>query len=105
MTDVEMKPATDEKSKTETDTKTTPPPPPLTPVQEIKANVVLIGRAVSSLEPRFTHRVLRALNVLRRKIDDGVLRDAIEEVYPKGVIAAYVWIPKCLTRYNEKTIP
>ena len=87
MADVEMKPAADDKSKTETETKTTPAPPPLTPVQEIKANVALIEKAVSSLEPRFTHRVLRTLNVLRRKIDDSVLRDAVGEVYPNGTYA------------------
>ena len=59
-------------------------PPPLTPVQEIKANVALIERGVSTLEPRFTHRVLRNLTALRRKLDDAVLRDALGEVYVRG---------------------
>lgn len=101
MADVEMKPAADDKSKTETETTAAPPPPP-TPVQEIKANAVLIEKAVSSLEPRYTHRVLRTLNVLRRKLDDGVLRDAIGEVYPKGVcIEEYYHLPFQLTRHHR----
>ena len=58
---------------------------PPSPVIEIKANVALIDRAVFTLEPRFTHRVLRTLTALRKRIDNGVLRDAIEELYPKGM--------------------
>ncbi|EJC99277.1 uncharacterized protein FOMMEDRAFT_23158 [Fomitiporia mediterranea MF3/22] len=71
-------------------------PPPLTPVQEIKANVALIERGVSTLEPRFTHRVLRNLTALRRKLDDGVLRDALGEVYVKDSSekkALLSWLP------------
>jgi len=84
MADVEMKPAdkaNDEKKKE--DDKTTLPPPP-TPVDEIKSNTTLIERAVSTLEPRFTNRVLRTLTALRKRVDDTVLRTAIEEVYGKG---------------------
>lgn len=83
MADVEMKPAdkaNDEKKKE--DEKTTLPPP--TPVEEIKSNTALIERAVSTLEPRFTNRVLRTLTALRKRVDDTVLRTAIEEVYGKG---------------------
>jgi hypothetical protein len=94
MADVEMKPAEekpknekkdDEKmdEKKEGEKKDSVKPPP-TPVAEIKSNVVLIERAVSTLEPRFTHRVLRTLTALRKRIDDKVLRDAVEELYPKG---------------------
>ena len=93
MADVDMKPAAEEQSKVEEEAKETPPPPPPTPVQEIKANVALIERAVSTLEPRFTIRVLRSLNILRRKLNDGVLRDAIGEVYRKGMHRA-ILLPK-----------
>ncbi|KAL4061705.1 PCI domain-containing protein [Scleroderma yunnanense] len=54
----------------------------LTPTAEIKTNISLIERAVTELEPRFTHRVLRTLTALRKRIDNKVLRDAIEENYP-----------------------
>lgn len=80
--DVDMKPL-DEQSKEEKKEEKTPPPPP-TPVQEIKTNVALIERGVQTLEPRFTQRALRTLTGLRRKLDDKVLRDAINETYPKG---------------------
>lgn len=90
MADVEMKPVDDkpkeekeeEKPKDE-DAKETKPVPP-TPVAEIKANVALIDRAVATLEPRFTHRVLRTLTSLRKRLDDKVLRDAVTELYPDG---------------------
>lgn len=55
------------------------------PTVEIKANIALIERGVAELEPRFTHRVLRSLTALRKRIDSKVLRDAIEENYPAGV--------------------
>ncbi|KAI0078380.1 diphenol oxidase-A2 [Panus rudis PR-1116 ss-1] len=54
---------------------------PLTPAQEIKANAALIERAVSSFEPRFTHRVLRTLTSLKKRLDDKALREVIEELY------------------------
>ena len=82
MTDVEMKPA--EEKKEEKPTEEEKKPVPLTPVAEIKANVALIERAVATLEPRFTHRVLRSLTHLRKRLDDTVLRDAINEVYTTG---------------------
>jgi hypothetical protein len=93
MADVEMKPAEekikDDKKEEKKDEKKeegkkeeTKPPP--SPVADIKSNIALIERAVSTLEPRFTHRVLRTLTSLRKRIDDKVLRDAIEELYPKG---------------------
>ena len=58
--------------------------PPLTPPQEIKANVQLIERGVSMLEPRFMQRVLRTLTSMRRKLTGTVLKSAVEEVYAKG---------------------
>ena len=79
MADVEM---TDAKSKT--DAKNDVATPPLSPVSEIKSNVTLIERAVSTLEPRFTIRVLRSLTALRKRLDDKALYDAISEIYPQG---------------------
>ncbi|KAJ3895312.1 PCI domain-containing protein [Lentinula edodes] len=56
---------------------------PPTPLAEIKSNFVLIDRAVSTLEPRFTHRVLRTLTTLVKRLDETIIRNAIEEAYPK----------------------
>lgn len=88
MADVEMKPA-DTKTKAddtkEGEKKKEEPKPKPSPVSEIKSNIALIERAVSTLEPRFTHRVLRTLTALRKRIDANVVRNAIEEVYVKGV--------------------
>ncbi|KAH9833330.1 diphenol oxidase-A2 [Rhodofomes roseus] len=83
MADVEMKPVDEEKKAEEgkKEEAKEQSAPPLTPVAEIKANVALIERAVSTLEPRFMHRVLRTLGALRKKLDDSVLREAISEVY------------------------
>jgi hypothetical protein len=97
MADIEMKPAEEKTKGEEKDEKKeegkkeeTKPPP--SPVADIKSNIALIERAVSTLEPRFTHRVLRTLTSLRKRIDDKVLRDAIEELYPKGeLFAVEVW--------------
>ncbi|KAF9236654.1 PCI domain-containing protein [Melanogaster broomeanus] len=41
-------------------------------------------RSIADLEPRFTHRVLRSLTALRKRLDDKILRDAIEENYPSA---------------------
>ena len=60
---------------------------PLTPpsvAAEIKANISFIERGVTTLEPRFTHRVLRTLTALRKRLNGEVLRDAISEIYPPG---------------------
>ncbi|TFK80395.1 diphenol oxidase-A2 [Polyporus arcularius HHB13444] len=82
MADVEMKPLDDKKEKKEEKTAAEEKKPvPLTPVAEIKGNVAFIERAVSTLEPRFTHRVLRSLAHLRKKLDDKVLRDAVQAIY------------------------
>ncbi|KAG2036801.1 diphenol oxidase-A2 [Suillus americanus] len=87
MPDVEMVKATDKKEdlkdEKKDEKKSEPKPEPPTPTQEIKANIALIDRAINDLETRFTHRVLRSLTALRKRINDKVLRDAIEENYPK----------------------
>ncbi|GJJ15082.1 hypothetical protein Clacol_009357 [Clathrus columnatus] len=75
--DVEMK---DEESKTQ-EAPSTPKPVPLTPAEEIKANITLIERAVSTLEPRFTNRVLRGLTHSRRKVNEEILREVINDIY------------------------
>ncbi|KAG1776894.1 PCI domain-containing protein [Suillus placidus] len=87
MPDAEMVKATDKKEDKKDDKKDekkpeSKPEPP-TPTQEIKANIALIDRAINDLETRFTHRVLRSLTALRKRINDKVLRDAVEENYPK----------------------
>jgi 26S proteasome regulatory subunit N3 len=66
--------------------KATAPAPvvPPTPVAEITANATLIERAVSTLEPRFTHRVLRSLTTLRKRTNAAVLREATSVLYPSG---------------------
>ncbi|KAK7676772.1 hypothetical protein QCA50_020240 [Cerrena zonata] len=81
MADVDMKP-TEEKKTEETKEEEKPKKVPLTPAAEIKLNATLIERAVSTFEPRFTHRVLRTLTSLKKKLDAGALRNATEEIYP-----------------------
>lgn len=92
MPDAKMKPSDDkpkgdkkgkDDNKKEEEVKAPPPPPP-TPEAEIKSNLSLIERAVSTLEPRFTNRVLRTLTALRKRINDTVLRNAVEGAFPKG---------------------
>lgn len=98
MADVEMKPTEEKVTGTETskdeDAKDAPPPP--TPLAEIKSNAILIERAVSTMEPRFTNRVLRNLTALRKRLDDKVLRDAIVELYPIGAPLTFTF------RYSTK---
>ncbi|KAJ3746743.1 PCI domain-containing protein [Lentinula detonsa] len=82
----------DKKQETKEEVKKEPP----TPLAEIKGNFVLIDRAVSTLEPRFTHRVLKTLTTLVKKIDEKIIRNAIEEVYPKESAtktALLSWLP------------
>ena len=98
MADVELKKAED-KSKPD-ESKQEEKPVPLTPLQEVKANVTLIDRAVANLEPRFTHRVLRTLTSLRKKLDENIIRNAIDELYLRGMYSeytvarelSYIWI-------------
>jgi 26S proteasome regulatory subunit N3 len=85
MQDVEMK-STDEKK---TEKKEEAPPPKPTLLQEIKANVQLIERGVASMEPRFSHRVLRTLTALRKRLNADVLRAAIEDTI-EGIDASFM---------------
>ena len=68
--------------KPEEEKKEEPKKEPLTVPQEIRSNALLIDRAVSTLEPRFTLRVLRTLTALRKRLNSKVLTEAIEGVYP-----------------------
>ncbi|KAI0676468.1 diphenol oxidase-A2 [Trametes maxima] len=93
MADVEMKPVDEKKEEKATEEKK---PVLLTPVAEIKANVTLIERAVATLEPRFTHRVLRSLTHLRKRLEDKVLGDSINEIYANdspSKKALLSWLP------------
>jgi len=87
MSDVEMK--KDEKitevKKDEKKDEEKKKPIPIPPETEIKNNAVLIDRTVSTLEPRFTYRVLRTLTALRKRINAAVLGTAIESIYMKGI--------------------
>lgn len=89
MSDVPMeKPANEKKQETKVEEKVkdTKPEeakkePPSVPV-EIRANSALIDRAVSTLEPRYTLRVLRTLAALRKRLNTKALADAVDAVYP-----------------------
>lgn len=56
----------------------------VTDTAEILNNITLIGRAVSTIEPRFTTRVLRTLTHLRKKLTKPALKDVLERAFPKG---------------------
>lgn len=56
----------------------------LTICTEVLSNIALIGRAVSTIEPRFTIRVLRTLNSTRKKLDKESLKAILNQAYPKG---------------------
>ncbi|KIY47430.1 hypothetical protein FISHEDRAFT_66128 [Fistulina hepatica ATCC 64428] len=106
MADVDMKPA-DEKKADESKPAPVPAPPP-SPVAEIKANVTLIERAVSTMEPRFTHRVLRTLAGLRKQLNDTVLYDAIDGIYPKeSLVRASLlsWLPSSVSQTMDVDAP
>ncbi|KAF7325827.1 PCI-domain-containing protein [Mycena kentingensis (nom. inval.)] len=108
--DVEMKsaedPKKDEKKEDKPAEEEKPKPPP-TPVQEIKNNVALIERAVASIEPRFAHRVLRTMTALRKRLDAGVLKKAVEEVFVKDTPtkqSLLFWLPDVPTPTEEMEV-
>ncbi|KAJ7584924.1 PCI domain-containing protein [Mycena floridula] len=100
MPDVEMK-STDKKEEKKDDKKEEKkeeekaPVPPPTPSAEIKTNLALIDKAVLTMEPRFTHRVLRSLGSLRKRVDAQILKNAVQEAYPECAVrnALLGWIP------------
>ncbi|GJE85501.1 PCI-domain-containing protein [Phanerochaete sordida] len=107
MSDVTMKPADEKKkedTKPEEEKKEEPKKEPPTVPQEIRSNALLIDRAVSTLEPRFTLRVLRTLAALRKRLNSKVLAEAIEGVYPSSSQvrqSLMTWLP---TRDSEATM-
>ncbi|KAJ2914808.1 hypothetical protein MD484_g5606, partial [Candolleomyces efflorescens] len=109
MADVEMKPTDDKKKGKKEDenkeeAKEEPKPEPPTPAAEIKSNAAQIERAVSTLEPRFTHRVLRTLTSLRKRVDDAALRTSVDEIYTKDSPVKknlLSWIPAAAASSGE----
>lgn len=96
MSDIPMKPADDKKkedAKPEEQKKEEPKKEPPTVPQEIRTNALLIDRAVSTLEPRFTLRVLRTLTALRKRLNSKVLKEAIEGVYPASMFSPALRAP------------
>ncbi|KAI0688407.1 diphenol oxidase-A2 [Cytidiella melzeri] len=102
MADVEMKKTDEPKNGENNDEKAdaakqeAKKQPPTVP-EEIKTNVTLIERAVSTFEPRFTLRVLRTLAALRKRLNDKLLVEAIELVYPSNSSTKATllnWLPK-----------
>ncbi|WVQ77238.1 hypothetical protein IAR50_006921 [Cryptococcus sp. DSM 104548] len=59
-------------------------PPPPTVKEEILNNINLIGRAVTTIEPRFTIRVLRTLTSMRKKVGKEDLKEVLNQAFPKG---------------------
>jgi 26S proteasome regulatory subunit N3 len=47
----------------------------------IKQNLQLLEKAAATLDPRFTHRVLKMSN-LRKRLSAEVLVQVVREVYP-----------------------
>jgi 26S proteasome regulatory subunit N3 len=93
--DVEMK-ATEDETKQE-QTEESKETVQQSPAAEIMANLVLVDRAVSSLEPRYTHRVLRSLTSLTKKLNPNVLKDAIQQSYIAGeLLSLQCHLAQCL---------
>jgi 26S proteasome regulatory subunit N3 len=109
MADVEMKSIDESKKKDNTEekkleeAKAEPQKLPPTVPEEIKTNLTLIERAVSTFEPRFTLRVLRTLAALRKRLSDATLTEAIELVYPLStIISLSVFLYSYRTRLVDK---
>lgn len=66
------------------DVQQTPAPAPPSVQADIEHNLSLLRSAVTILEPRLTTKVLRTLQSIRKRLDDGVLVEAIEKAFPAG---------------------
>ncbi|KAK8864225.1 hypothetical protein IAR55_001471 [Kwoniella newhampshirensis] len=66
--------------------------PVLSTEDEILNNISLIGRAVSSIEPRFTIRVLRTLTTLRKKLTREIVKSVLDQAFPKGSKTGQIFI-------------
>ncbi|WOO85576.1 putative 26S proteasome regulatory subunit rpn3 [Vanrija pseudolonga] len=84
MTTTPAKDVVDETKDTKADAEAKPEPVVLTVEDEILNSIQLIGRAVATIEPRFTARVLRTLTGLRKKLTRPALKAAIERAFPRG---------------------
>ena len=108
MSDVPTKPINEKKEEPKKDAEKsdTPKPeetkkePPSVPV-EIKGNAALIDRAVSTLEPRYTLRVLRTLAALRKRLNTNALSDAISAIYPTSMYGVYSYTARLTSRLSQ----
>jgi 26S proteasome regulatory subunit N3 len=66
----------------------------------IKQNLQLLEKAVSTLDPRFTYRVLKMSN-LRKRLSAEVLVQVIREVYPTD----HPSVPQLLALLERKVQP
>jgi len=78
--DVEMGGSKDEKKDGEKEEKKEDPV--AVAVNEIKQNFVLLERAVTLFDPRFTLRVLRHIASLRRRLTPEIIAKVVTETYP-----------------------
>lgn len=62
--------------------------PQVKATQDIKANFLLLERAVSHFDPRFTLRVLRSISSMRKHLTADVLAEVIIETYPPSSLTA-----------------
>ncbi|KAJ9297095.1 hypothetical protein DTO271G3_4856 [Paecilomyces variotii] len=53
-------------------------------VQDIKTNFVLLERAVTHFDPRFTLRVLRSISSMRKYLTPDVLAEVVVDTYPSS---------------------
>ncbi|KKY15032.1 putative 26s proteasome non-atpase regulatory subunit 3 [Phaeomoniella chlamydospora] len=53
-------------------------------VSDIKANFVLLERAVSQFDPRFTLRVLRNISSVRKHLTSAVIANVVNDTYPQS---------------------
>jgi hypothetical protein len=51
---------------------------------DIKSNFVLLERAVTHFDPRFTLRVLRSISSMRKYLTPDVLAEVVVDIYPSS---------------------
>jgi 26S proteasome regulatory subunit N3 len=56
---------------------------------EVLHNITVIGRAVSTMEPRFTTRVMRTLTATRKKLNKEAMKNILNQAFPKGCKFGY----------------
>ncbi|CAG8730525.1 13114_t:CDS:2, partial [Cetraspora pellucida] len=52
-------------------------------LSDLRQNFILLERAVSTIESRFTTRVLRTTASIRKRLTGDLLAQAIRDIYPK----------------------